>query len=74
MESLFRLDENKRSWGTDGEKGLGLGLQLVYQFTELNCGYVTVDSVEGEGSTFTVFLPLYKHQQESVVLEEETMV
>ena len=74
MDSLFRLDENKRSWGTDGEKGLGLGLQLVYQFTELNCGYVTVDSVEGEGSTFTVFLPLYKNQQESVVLEEETVV
>ncbi|MBL3658107.1 tetratricopeptide repeat-containing sensor histidine kinase [Fulvivirga sediminis] len=59
LDSLFKLDGNKRSWGTQGEKGLGLGLQLVYQFTELNGGKVTVKSEENKGSIFTVYLPAY---------------
>ncbi|UII24523.1 tetratricopeptide repeat-containing sensor histidine kinase [Fulvivirga maritima] len=57
LDSLFKLGGSKRSWGTQGEKGLGLGLQLVYQFTALNGGEVTVESEENEGSVFTVYLP-----------------
>ncbi|UII24519.1 tetratricopeptide repeat-containing sensor histidine kinase [Fulvivirga maritima] len=61
LDKLFKLDGNKRSWGTQGEKGLGLGLQLVYQFTELNGGKVTVKSEEHKGSIFTVYLPAYNN-------------
>ena len=37
--------------------GVGLGLPLVKNFTEMHGGYVHVESKEGEGSTFTVSLP-----------------
>jgi len=59
FDKLFSLSENKSTWGTSGEKGLGLGLQLAYEFTEMNQGNITVESKEGEGTAFMVELPLF---------------
>ena len=55
VDKLFQMREN-RSYGTDGETGLGLGLQLVQEFVTMNKGTITVESIEGEGSTFIVSL------------------
>ena len=60
FDQLFSLSEKKSTWGTAGEKGLGLGLQLAYEFTEMNNGEITVGSEEGIGTTFTVKLPLFE--------------
>lgn len=38
--------------------GMGVGLYVVRQIVELHGGQVSVESVEGEGSTFTILLPL----------------
>jgi len=38
-------------------KGTGLGLATVYAIVSRHEGFVTVDSVEGKGSVFTVYLP-----------------
>jgi signal transduction histidine kinase/CheY-like chemotaxis protein len=38
--------------------GLGVGLYVVKQILEIHGGGVSVDSVEGSGSTFTIWLPL----------------
>ena len=56
--SIFHKGET--TYGTGGEEGSGLGLQLCQDFARKNGGDVMVESTEGEGSTFSVFVPLKK--------------
>jgi signal transduction histidine kinase len=56
LATLFEASA-KSTYGTSGEKGVGLGLRLVKEFVKLNKGELTVDSTEGKGTTFTVELP-----------------
>lgn len=39
------------------ELGIGLGLFIIKQFTDLHNGKIVVDSIEGKGTTFTVKIP-----------------
>ncbi|MBN1757681.1 MAG: PAS domain S-box protein [Chitinispirillaceae bacterium] len=45
---------------TTRENGTGLGLAIVKKFVESHSGYIDVNSVPGQGTTFKVFLPLLK--------------
>ena len=56
--SIFHKGET--TYGTGGEEGSGLGLMLCQDFAQKNGGDCTVESVEGEGSTFSVLIPLKK--------------
>ncbi len=58
IDSIFHKGET--TYGTGGEEGSGLGLQLCQDFARKNGGDCTVESVEGEGSTFSVLIPLIK--------------
>ncbi len=51
----------------DQTAGLGLGLYLVRQLVEAHDGSIGVESVEGQGATFTVRLPLLSAEEESRV-------
>lgn len=65
LQNLFRLQAKKSTYGTAGEKGLGLGLQLVHEFVEMNGGLIGVESKEGVGTTFTVKIPVYENVQDA---------
>lgn len=56
-ERIFQ--EFTRLPGAQGEEGFGLGLSIVRKLVLLLEGSVDVQSVLGEGSCFTVVLPLY---------------
>ena len=58
IENIFHKGET--TYGTGGEEGSGLGLQLCQDFARKNGGDVMVESVEGKGSTFSVMVPLKK--------------
>lgn len=59
LSGLFK--DGKSTCGTNNEEGSGLGLQLCKDFAVKNGGDVIVESVLGEGSTFSVFIPLKKN-------------
>lgn len=42
----------------DQDKGTGLGLSIVHGIVKAHSGNILVDSQQGEGTTFSVFLPL----------------
>ena len=79
-ERIFQ--EFTRLPGAQGEEGFGLGLSIVHKLVTLLEGTIDVRSVVGEGSTFTVILPLYpvgkavsdyKDQKQSVINNTNTV-
>ena len=56
LGSIFHKGESTS--GTGGEEGSGLGLQLCQDFARKNGGDCFVESVEGEGSTFSFTIPI----------------
>ena len=58
IDSIFKKGET--TYGTGGEEGSGLGLQLCADFARKIDGDVMVESTLGEGSTFSVLVPLKK--------------
>jgi two-component system sensor histidine kinase/response regulator len=52
----------KSTFGTNNEKGVGLGLILCKEFTELQNGSISFVSTPGKGTSFIVSIPLFnKH-------------
>jgi len=52
-------------------KGTGLGLSTVYGFVRQSGGYLSVESVPGEGTRFHVYLPQMEAETETADREEE---
>jgi signal transduction histidine kinase len=57
LQTLFHLNEKKSTWGTNREKGLGIGLCLVNDFVIMNNGTIKVESEEGKGTSFIISIP-----------------
>ncbi len=57
IPKLFRADLNFSTFGTQNEKGTGLGLVVCKDFILKNNGSISVKSKVGKGSIFTVILP-----------------
>jgi two-component system NtrC family sensor kinase len=70
LESLFLLKDKIIGLGTAGEKGLGIGLSLAFEFAEMNGGSIIVNSEEGIGSIFTLKMPLNGTDQRNVPVQQ----
>lgn len=60
QKDVFSL-EAKSTFGTNNEKGVGLGLILCKEFTELQNGTIRFISAPGQGTSFMVSIPVF-HQ------------
>ncbi len=56
MERFYRVDSAR----TRQVGGTGLGLAIVKGIVTRHRGAITIDSVVGEGSTFSVYLPIFE--------------
>ncbi len=59
QERLFKPFQRTRDQSTGGEKSTGLGLVIVKQIVEGHGGRIELSSQVGQGSMFTVYLPLH---------------
>ncbi len=64
QRELFSL-HTQSSYGTRNEKGIGLGLLLCKEFTELQGGKISFASIPGKGTVFNLTFPLCNEVKDS---------
>ena len=57
QHKIFTI-KSEATYGTNNEKGVGLGLVLCKEFIERQGGRIAFESREGQGSSFMIFIPL----------------
>ncbi len=57
IANLFKIDKTESTFGTNREKGSGLGLLLCDEFLKLNRCTLDVTSKEDKGTTFKIIFP-----------------
>lgn len=67
---LFRPFQQVDTSLSRRHEGTGLGLALTKRLAELHGGTVSVTSIEGEGSTFRIWLPLTEQREELAAASE----
>ncbi|HYG40456.1 MAG TPA: two-component regulator propeller domain-containing protein [Cytophagales bacterium] len=66
LETLFNVEKNYNTSGTDGETGTGLGMIIIKEFIHANGGKISVSSEKDKGSTFKISLPKAETPEETV--------
>jgi signal transduction histidine kinase len=72
LEAIRQRDELRPLSGTDGEQGTGLGLEVVREFLRCHQGRLDIDSVQGEGSVFTITVPVQGPGNDTKAVESDT--
>ena len=57
-ERFYRVDKARSRNNAGGPSGTGLGLAIIKHILNRHRGQLTIDSEEGEGSTFSIWLPI----------------
>ena len=58
IDQILKNDLIKSNKGLDGEKGSGIGLQLVKQLIQRNKGTISIRSILAKGTIFKLNLPI----------------
>ena len=69
FERFYQVDKSRArgaSSGAERKLGAGLGLTITKEIVEAHSGSLRVESMEGEGSTFRMWLPLPRSNDETV--------
>ena len=73
QNDIFSL-KTKTTYGTRNEKGVGLGLVLCKEFTELQNGKISFESVPGFGTTFYVSFKIYRDISDIDIPKKEKLI
>jgi signal transduction histidine kinase len=57
LDAFFSGKTISSTFGTDSEKGTGIGLKLVYDLVKISHGTITAESTPSIGTVFIIFLP-----------------
>ncbi len=71
---LFEEFGRERTSTQSGVEGTGLGMAIVKNLAELMDGRIEVDSIEGQGTSVSIYLSFDKCTQEDIVKENEDAV
>jgi signal transduction histidine kinase len=66
QRSIFSM-ESETTYGTKNEKGVGLGLLLCKEFTDLQGGRISFSSSENVGTVFQLTFPLFTSDEDSTI-------
>ncbi|MDR1886016.1 MAG: response regulator [Synergistaceae bacterium] len=69
FDPFQRLDVKKHG----NKPGTGLGLSITKRFVDMMGGRITLESKYGEGSTFTVWLPLVVGDYSKAVMKDDSL-
>ncbi len=62
LKNIFSAFSDNKTYGTEHEKGSGLGLSLCKEYIELMKGSIKMESTQGKGTTVCFTLPSYDEQ------------
>ncbi len=65
-EDLDKIFEPFYTKKVMGRSGTGLGMAVVWGTVKDHQGYIDVESIEGQGTTFTLYFPVTREEVESV--------
>lgn len=63
LKKLFKIESGFSTFGTNDEKGTGIGLALCHDFATQHGGNIRVESELGKGTTFYILIPLISKTQ-----------
>jgi len=74
QKDIFALSATSATYGTNDEKGMGIGLMLCKEFVEYMGGAIWFESEVGKGSAFHVSLPVVQMQMKEAAHGEQPPV
>lgn len=57
LDTIFKIDSVNVNYGTDGERGTGLGLIISNDFIKMNDGSIIIESESKKGTSVQIVLP-----------------